>query len=159
MITLGIDPGTAITGYGCVFMKGNTFEVLDYGCITTKADWSLGERLQKIFLEINKLINKFTPNCLAIESIFFNRNIRTAISVAQARGVVLLAGTMAHLSVSDYTPPQVKLAVTGYGKADKKQMQQMIKTLLNLDETPKPDDAADALAVAICHLHSNAILI
>jgi len=154
MRILGIDPGTAITGIGVVEKQGNKLIPIHYGCITTPAHSPLTERLVTLHEKLNDTIKEFKPNEISVEEVFFSRNVKTAISVAHARGVILLAAAKANLAVGEYTPPQIKLAVTGYGKADKKQMQQMVKTLLHLDKIPKPDDAADALAVAICHLHS-----
>ncbi|MFH1428216.1 MAG: crossover junction endodeoxyribonuclease RuvC [Candidatus Margulisiibacteriota bacterium] len=153
MLTLGIDPGTAITGYGLVEMTGNKLQYHVCGCINTPAGMAMPERLQMLSGELKALIDKYHPDEIAVEELFFNKNTRTAVSVAQARGVILLSGAEMGLAIGEYTPPQIKLAVTGYGKADKKQMQKMVQTLLNLDKIPKPDDAADALAVAICHLH------
>lgn len=154
MLTLGIDPGTATTGYGLVELTGNKLKFIACGCIVTKPNVAMPLRLQELFNGLNAIILEFKPKAIAIEEIFFNHNVKTAISVAQARGIILLCGANHKLSMGEYTPPQIKLAVSGYGKADKKQMQQMVKTLLNLDKVPKPDDAADALAVAICHLHT-----
>ncbi|MFA5927708.1 MAG: crossover junction endodeoxyribonuclease RuvC [Candidatus Margulisiibacteriota bacterium] len=157
MLTLGIDPGTATTGYGLVKMTGNQLKMIEYGCIKTAKDLSPAVRLQMIYKELNVLIKKLKPDELSIEQLFFNKNITTAISVAQARGVILLCAAQNDLLCGEYTPPQIKLAVTGYGKAEKKQVQYMVQKLLCLEKIPKPDDAADALAVAICHLHSRTL--
>ena len=155
MITLGIDPGTATTGYGVVEIIGNKLKMIEHGCITTPAHTALELRLQELFRKLKGLILQHKPEALAVEEIFFNKNVKTAVSVAQARGVIMLSAAEHSLKVGEYTPPQIKLAVTGYGKADKRQVQSMVQTLLNLDKIPKPDDAADGLAVAICHLHSS----
>lgn len=154
MKILGIDPGIAIVGYGIIEQKGNRFGVINYGSIQTKAGLPLTERLQIIYTSLRRLIYDYKPDCMAIEELFFNNNAKTAIAVAQARGVLILGGVNEGLTISEYTPLQVKQAVTGYGRADKKQVQQMTKALLGLDKVPKPDDTADALAIAICHAHS-----
>ncbi len=154
MRILGIDPGIAIVGYGVIEHIGNRFKVIDYGSIQTKAGTPLTERLQTIYTELKQIIYDTRPDCIAIEELFFNNNAKTAITVAQARGVLILGGVTEGLSISEYTPLQVKQAVTGYGRADKNQVQQMTKALLGLDKVPKPDDTADALAIAICHAHS-----
>ncbi len=154
MRILGIDPGIAIVGYGIIEHVGNRFKVIDYGSIQTKAHTPLTERLQIIYTELRQLIYEHKPDCMAIEELFFNNNAKTAITVAQARGVIILGGVNEGLTVSEYTPLQVKQAVTGYGRADKNQVQQMTKALLGLDKVPKPDDTADALAIAICHAHT-----
>lgn len=151
MIVLGIDPGTAITGFGFLEKQGQRFRVIDYGCILTPAKTPLHDRLDKIFDELDELIKKYQPDHLAVEELFFTNNAKTAIAVGQARGVILLAGKKNNLSVFEYTPLEVKMALTGYGRADKKQIQAMVKSVLGLTEIPKPDDAADALAIAICH--------
>lgn len=154
MLILGIDPGLATLGYALVEKKGNQFEVIDYGTITTPADMKNIDRLEKIYLELNEIIEKYSPDEMAVEELFFNKNVKTAIKVGQARGVILLTGAEAGLNVGEYTPLQIKQAVVGYGRASKNQVQQMVKALLGLDEIPRPDDAADALAVSICHGHS-----
>ncbi|MFW5981354.1 MAG: crossover junction endodeoxyribonuclease RuvC [bacterium] len=154
MLILGIDPGLAIVGYSLIEKNGNKFSVCDFGVIRTSADSDNSKRLLKIYNEINKLIQDYNPDEMAVEELFFNKNVKTAIKVGQARGVLLLAGAEANLLVAEYTPLQVKQAVVGYGRAAKRQVQEMVKALLNLKEIPKPDDAADALAVAICHGHS-----
>ncbi|WP_003541657.1 crossover junction endodeoxyribonuclease RuvC [Desulfotomaculum nigrificans] len=153
MIILGIDPGTAITGYGVLEFKGNSYKPVDYNCLRTGPELSLDLRLKNLYQEINRIIAKYQPQYMAVEELFFNKNVRTALAVGHARGVALLAGANAGIPVAEYTPLQVKQAVTGYGKADKQQVQFMVKTLLSLPEVPKPDDVADALAVAICHAH------
>jgi crossover junction endodeoxyribonuclease RuvC len=155
MLVLGIDPGTATTGYGLVRENDDgSLVVVGYGVILTSPDDSMPQRLRKLYTDLKEIINLHHPVCGAVEKLFFQRNVRTAISVGQARGVVLLAIAEAELPVNEYTPLEIKQSVVGYGGADKNQVQQMVKALLDLDEVPKPDDAADALAVAICHLHS-----
>lgn len=153
---MGIDPGIAIVGYGIIEYKGNHFRVLDFGAITTKSDENLPERLRKIFVELEAIIECYRPDVMAIEELFFNKNTKTALMVAQARGVAILTASIKKIEVFEYTPLQVKQGVVGYGRADKKQIQSMIKTILNLDKVPKPDDVADALAIAVCHAHSGA---
>lgn len=153
MLVLGVDPGSAITGYGLVKQTGNKLEAVDYGCIRTSSSQPLELRIQKIYQSIKDLITKYQPENFAVEELFFNKNVRTAISVSQARGVILLAGANSNLVVHEYTPLQVKQAVVGYGRAEKSQVQYMVKTILCLPEIPKPDDVADALAIAICHTH------
>lgn len=150
---LGIDPGLATIGYALVDKETNHFDVLEYGIIKTSADKDDIERLKIIHHNIEELIKEFRPEEMAVEELFFNKNVKTAIAVGQARGVILLAGAQAGIKVAEYTPLQIKQAVVGYGRADKRQVQQMVKSLLNLAELPKPDDAADALAVSICHGH------
>lgn len=154
MRILGIDPGYAILGWGILDMIGNKFSVVDYGAITTEAGLEMAERLDILYVELTKLIRKYQPEEAAIEELFFNSNAKTAINVGQARGVVLLACKRNGLEISQYTPLQIKQALVGYGRAEKKQIQQMVKAILNLKEVPKPDDTADAVAAAICHGHS-----
>jgi len=155
MLAIGIDPGTAITGYGLVRQTASgDLQCVDWGVIVTPASMPHGERLVHIYTGVVSLLKSHQPASAAVESLFFQRNVRTAMSVGQARGVVLLALQQAGLAAADYTPNQVKQAVSGYGAADKQQMQSMVRTLLNLSKLPKPDDAADALAIAICHLHT-----
>ncbi len=151
---LGIDPGTALTGYGLVRGEGDDLGLEGYGAISTTPDWPLPRRLQHIYRQLRTLIEAQRPTAVAVEEVFFSRNARTALAVGQARGVALLAAAESGLLVYEYTPLQVKQAVTGYGRATKEQIQQMVCMLLNLDFVPQPDDAADAIAVAICHLHS-----
>ena len=157
MIILGIDPGYAIVGYGVLEYTGGKFRVIEYGAITTSKDTDMFLRFKQIYDELTDVITRVAPDVLAIEELFFNTNTKTAINVAQARGVIILAAMNARLSVLEYTPLQVKQAVTGYGRADKNQIQQMVKLLLNLESVPKPDDTADALAIAICAAHSHQI--
>ncbi|MFW6082978.1 MAG: crossover junction endodeoxyribonuclease RuvC [Chloroflexota bacterium] len=151
---LGVDPGTATTGYGVVEQRGNRLKALASGVIRTDADQSTPARLQVIHRQLQTLATEWRPEEAAVEELFFSNNVRTAMSVGQARGVAILALADAGLPVAEYTPLAVKQAVTGYGRADKAQMQEMVRMLLGLSEIPRPDDAADALAVAICHLHS-----
>ena len=155
MIIIGIDPGYAIVGIGVVEYVGNKFRPLEYNAITTPAGMPTVERLKKIYTEMTMYIDKYKPDAVAIEELFFNSNQKTAINVAQARGVLLVAVANKNVPISEYTPLQVKQSVTGYGRADKKQIQSMVKMILGLNVIPKPDDAADALALAICHAHSN----
>ena len=150
MIIFGLDPGFAITGYGVVEKLGNKYKVLDYGVITTKAGLDLSVRLNIMYEEIVRKFNQYNPDYVAMEELFFCKNITTGIAVAHGRGVLLLAIAQMGKPFYEYTPLQIKQAITGYGKADKKQMQKMVQVLLNLDSIPKPDDAADALAVALC---------
>ena len=151
MIILGIDPGLATVGYGVIEYKGNRYKTIDYGTIRTDSKTIFPERLKKIYDELSNIIDRYNPVDLAVEELFFNKNVKTAIQVGQARGVEILAAIHKGLEVYEYTPLQVKQAVVGYGRAEKSQVQEMVKILLNLKEIPKPDDAADALAVAICH--------
>lgn len=154
MRILGIDPGTAITGYSILDKEGNRLKSIEYGCIYTDSSWPLCKRLGKIYTEVTNLIKEYQPGHLAVEELFFNTNAKTALSVGHSRGVILLAGEQHNLVIEGYTPIQVKQAVAGYGRAEKMQVQKMVKTILCLEEVPKPDDAADALAVAICHSQS-----
>lgn len=154
MRILGIDPGTAITGFGLVDQVGNRLTPIEYGVIRTPAKMDLAERLTIIYAEIGKLITEYRPEQIAIEQLFFNKNVTTALSVGHARGVVLLSAALHQLIIAEYTPLQVKMAVVGYGGAEKRQVQEMVRVLLCLNGIPKPDDAADALAIAICHAHS-----
>ena len=152
MVILGIDPGTAITGYGVVRRESpNKFAVLGYGAITTPSKQDMSLRLKTIYSEVCRLIEEFEPDSLAIEQLFFNTNVTTAITVGQARGVVILAGAHSELPIAEYTPLQVKQAVTGHGRATKEQVGYMVKMLPGLEEIPRPDDVADALAVCLCH--------
>lgn len=153
MRILGIDPGYAIVGYGIVDYNGNSFKTVGYGAITTKAGKPFPERLEDIYNDMLEIIEKYSPDALAIEKLYFNTNTTTAIDVAQARGVVLLSAQKSGISVNEYTPLQVKQAVTGYGRAEKHQVMEMVKSLLCLKAVPKPDDTADALALAVCHGH------
>lgn len=169
MRIIGIDPGTATTGYGVIetpFLKPEVkainlkvrknlkstknFSCLGYGLIKTKPSFPTAERLHKLNTELNKLINKYRPEALAVENVYFFKNLKTAIPVSQAKGVILLTAAKKGIPVFEFTPLQVKMTITGYGRAEKKQVQEMIKILLRLKETPSPDDAADALGIAIC---------
>lgn len=154
MIIIGIDPGYAITGYGVIDYNSNKFTVLDYGVISTKSTMPFEKRLLAISEGLENLFRQYNPDSMAIEELFFSRNTTTAIGTAQARGVAVLCGAKSDVGVYEYTPLQVKIAVTGYGRADKNQVQQMVRVLLNQKDIVKPDDAADALAVAICHAHT-----
>ena len=154
MIILGIDPGIAIVGFGVIEHVSNRFRVIDYGAITSPAHTPTVDRLNKVYNDLNEIIEKHRPDAMSIEELFFNTNSKTAITVAEARGVLLLSAYRHNIEIAEYTPLQVKQAVTGYGRADKQQVQQMTKALLNLEKVPKPDDTADALALAICHAHS-----
>ncbi|MCQ2545413.1 MAG: crossover junction endodeoxyribonuclease RuvC [Clostridia bacterium] len=154
MKILGIDPGYAILGWGIIEKTGNRFRPVDYGAITTDKDMQMPERLQVLYDELREIIREYNPDVASIEKLFFNTNTTTAINVGQARGVAILACIKGNLQVAEYTPLEIKQALVGYGRADKKQIQFMVKTMLNLKEVPKPDDTADALAAAICHAHS-----
>jgi crossover junction endodeoxyribonuclease RuvC len=157
MLVIGIDPGTARTGFGFVqASKDGALTLVRYGVITTTAKQPLARRLIQLNEELKALVIEYQPETAAVEQLFFQKNVSTALSVGHARGVVLLTLASAGLSVEEYSPQDVKQAVTGYGAADKTQMQRMVKTLLQMNELPKPDDAADALAVAICHIQSSA---
>jgi len=155
MLVLGIDPGTATIGFALVrdLPDGNN-EAVEYGVITTPKGDSAPQRLMQLYKELNAILARYEPDSAAVEKLFFANNVTTAIGVGQARGVVLLALAQAGLEVGEYTPNEVKQAVTGYGSADKRQVQEMVKVLLSLDKIPKPDDAADALAIAITHLNT-----
>lgn len=154
MIILGVDPGIATTGYGLIDFDGNKFRAIDYGPIYTEPKHSLPERLAIINRELTDVIVKYKPDAFSVEELFFNKNVKTALNVGHARGVILFTAYSQGLSIFEYTPLQVKQAVAGYGRADKKQIQQMTRILLNLDDIPKPDDVADALAIALCHANS-----
>jgi len=159
MAVIGIDPGTALTGYGIVEeLRNQSLRVIDFGVIRTESTDKPEIRLKIIFTQLNEILSLYKPETGAVEKLFFQRNTRTAMSVGQARGVAILSLAVAGLSVSEYGPVEIKQAVVGYGRASKNQVQQMVKMLLNLQEIPKPDDAADALAVAICHIHSRKML-
>lgn len=154
MRILGIDPGYAIVGYGVLDFDNVRFRTVNYGAITTPADMPFDRRLVEISDDMNTLLEKFSPDCMSVEKLYFNTNTTTAIDVAQARGVILLAAAKKNIPVFEYTPLQVKVAVTGYGRAEKHQMQEMTKNILHLEAVPRPDDTADALAIAICHGHT-----
>lgn len=154
MIILGIDPGLAVVGYSVIEYNGNRYKPLEYGVINTDSKSLFPDRIKIIYDELLDIIDQYNPEDLAIEELFFNKNVKTAIKVGQARGVEILAAVNRGLNVYEYTPLQIKQATVGYGRADKCQVQEMVKILLNLKEIPKPDDVADALAVAICHGNS-----
>ena len=155
MVILGIDPGYAIVGYGFIRYEKNRYQVLNFGAITTPAGMDFTQRLKEIYEDLSLLCQKYKPEVLSIEKLFFNTNKKTAVDVAQARGVILLAAKMNNVEVREYTPLQVKQSVVGYGRAEKKQVQEMTKQLLGLSAVPKPDDTADALALALCHAHAS----
>lgn len=155
MRVLGIDPGTATTGYGVVEEAQGELKALAFGAIKTPAGQPLPERLQSVYRGVQDLVAEWNPAEAAVEELFFSKNARTAMSVGQARGVTLLALADASLPIAEYTPLTIKQAVTGYGSADKAQIQEMVRLLLGLEQIPRPNDAADALAVAICHLNSS----
>jgi crossover junction endodeoxyribonuclease RuvC len=154
VIVLGIDPGTAATGYGIVERSGSHLRMVDHGCFETLSTQALPERLMHIHRAVAELIETHHPSSVGVERLFFNRNVRTAFAVGQARGAVLLAAAEAGLPVFEYGPHEVKIAVTGYGRAEKAQVQRMVQIVLGMETLPRPDDAADALAVAICLAHS-----
>lgn len=151
---LGIDPGIAIVGFGFIDQRGNRLVPVQYGCIQTEAHTDPAVRLRQIYDSLRQLIDTYKPDAVALEKLFFNRNVTTAFTVGQARGVLMLAAVQHGLPIGEYTPLQVKQAIVGYGKAEKRQVQEMVRMFLQLREAPKPDDVADALAVAICHAHS-----
>jgi len=156
MLVLGIDPGTATTGYGLVRQaEDGSLEAVEFGAILTPAEMPMPDRLASLYQQLQEIILLHRPDSSAVEKLFFQKNVKTALSVGQGRGVVLLALAQAQLPIGEYTPNEIKQAVTGYGSAGKQQMQEMVRLLLRLDKRPKPDDAADALAVAICHVHSS----
>jgi crossover junction endodeoxyribonuclease RuvC len=157
MIVLGIDPGTASLGYGIVERRGSSLRAVDYGCLTTSPDAPLADRLHHIHALVAELIETHTPDIVAVERLFFSRNAQTAFAVGQARGVVLLAAAQAGIPVREATPNEVKLGVTGYGAADKGQVARMVTVILQLGEVPHPDDASDALAIAICLANSEGV--
>lgn len=153
-VVLGIDPGTATMGYGVVGRSGERLVLLDFGALTTSASLPLDKRLRLLYRDLTVLVDRFRPVQVVIEELFFSRNARSALAVGQARGVAILAAANAGVAVSEYTPLEVKQAIVGYGRASKEQVQRMVCMLLELDSIPQPDDAADALAIAICHLHT-----
>ncbi len=151
---LGIDPGTATVGYGIIDFKNNNYDTVTYGCIYTDKDLPMPKRLEKIYDELYALIEEYKPAHMAVEELFYFKNNKTVISVGQARGVIILCGEKQGLQLDSYTPLQVKMGITGYGKAEKKQVQIMVQRILKLNELPEPDDAADALAIAVTHINS-----
>jgi crossover junction endodeoxyribonuclease RuvC len=154
---LGIDPGTATMGWGVVRQEGSRLRYVQHGAITTPSAWAMPRRLGRLFDGVTQLLEGYRPDTVAVEELFFNTNVTTAITVGQARGVALLAAYRAGLEVAEYTPLQVKQAITSYGRAEKRQVQEMVRALLNLREIPRPDDAADGLAIAITHAFSSRI--
>lgn len=154
MRVLGIDPGTAIVGYSIVDYENKNIKLIDYGCIYTHKNIDMAKRIEEIFLKLDTIINLYKPDHLAIEELFFFKNQKTIISVAQARGVILLKAQLSGLEIFNYTPLQVKTGITGYGRATKKQVQEMTRLILKLDTIPKPDDAADAIAISINHINT-----
>lgn len=159
MIVLGVDPGLSLTGWGVLSNSDkNNLLLLDYGCIKTKPNQPLAQRLQIINNNLRNVIRKYLPRVMAIEEIFFSKEAKTVAAVSQARGVIILAAAQENLDIFEYNPKSVKIALTGYGAADKNQIQQMVKRFLLMKEIPKPDDAADALALAICHSHTSGLM-
>ncbi len=154
MLVLGIDPGTATTGFGLVEAVNSHIELIRYGTVKTEATAVMPDRLCQICDQINEIITAYKPDVAAIEQLYYFKNAKTVITVAQSRGVIMMTAAKAGLEIAEYTPLQVKQSVVGYGKADKKQVQIMVQSILHMDTLPKPDDAADALAIAICHIHS-----
>ncbi len=155
MIIIGIDPGLATVGFGIIRKEENIITPVSYGCIRTSPEKQTPERLLEIYTGISALFEKYSPEAVAVERLFFNTNVTNAMSVSEARGVVFLAAQQKHIPVFEYTPAQVKQAITGSGRADKRQMQEMIKRLLKLEELPRPDDAADGLSIALCHINTH----
>jgi crossover junction endodeoxyribonuclease RuvC len=153
MIVIGIDPGLARMGYGVIAVNNRKPEAVCYGCIESAPEQRTPERLLHIYTELSALIGRYPPAHIVVEKLFFTRNITSAMSVSEARGVILLAAEQQQIPVTEYTPNQIKQAITGSGRADKRQMQEMIMRLLHLSELPRPDDAADALSIALCHIH------
>lgn len=158
MRILGIDPGIAIVGFGIIDKAGSRLVPVQYGSIQTEAHTETADRLTIIYDSLLGLIDRYKPDAMGIEKLFFNRNVTTALTVGEARGVLVLAARQRGLQIGEYTPLQVKQAIVGYGKAEKKQVQEMVKLFLKLEAVPKPDDVADALAVAICHAHSSSLM-
>ena len=155
MIILGIDPGYAIVGWGVIEYNANKFSVIDYDAVTTEAKTPFNDRLKQVYDGIDAIMKRYSPQALAIEKLFYNTNAKTVIDVAQARGVINLAAVQNNIPIFEYTPLQVKQSVVGYGRAEKKQVQEMTRVILKLEKIPKPDDTADALAMAICHAHAS----
>ncbi len=151
MKILGIDPGTATTGFGLITKEGQKLSMVDCGVISTPKTMPMPDRLKTLYEDLSELVTSHKPDTMSVEKLFFTNNVTTAMSVSQARGIVLLVAAEHNVEIAEYTPPQVKMSVTGYGQADKKQVQEMVKKILKLPVIPKPDDAADALAIAICH--------
>ena len=151
MKILGVDPGTATTGFGLIHKVGHKLSLLDCGVILTSKDLEMPNRLKIIYDDLAQLVAHHKPDAIAVEKLFFTNNITTAMTVSQARGIILLVASQNNVPIAEYTPLQVKMSATGYGKATKKQVQEMVKKILKLNVIPKPDDAADAIAIAICH--------
>ncbi len=158
MIIIGIDPGLATIGFGVIDYSGNRFRTLDYGVLTTPAHTPIPSRLEKIYSDAQALFAKYRPDAISMEELYFSKNVTTGIPVAEARGVLLLAAQKAGVNIYEYNPAEVKQAIVGYGKAEKKQVMEMTRMLLHLDKIPRPDDAADALAIAVCHAHCSGSL-
>lgn len=154
MRILGVDPGFAITGYSVIDYVGNKFKLITSGAVTTQAGVSFPLRLEKLYNDLEQIITEYKPDAMSVEELFFNNNAKTAINVAQARGVILVVGRKQNLATYEYTPLQIKQAVVGYGRADKIQVQKMVKTILGVEKLPKLDDTTDSMAAAICHAHS-----
>ncbi|MEG2310540.1 MAG: crossover junction endodeoxyribonuclease RuvC [Clostridia bacterium] len=154
MVVLGIDPGFGRVGYGVIDCTKNKYRAIEYGCITTNSDISLPKRLNKIDNDLREIISRYKIDAASVEDLYFNTNTKTAIKVAQARGVILNILALYNIDIFEYTPLQVKLAIVGYGRAEKQQVKEMVKTFLKLEVMPKFDDTTDALAIAICHTHS-----
>ncbi len=154
MVILGFDPGLATLGFGVIETDGHKHKMIEYGIISTPAGMPTPIRLRNIYADVQTVIDKYKPDAIAVEELFFNNNITTCISVAEARGALLAAASMKTNELYEYTPLQIKQAIVGYGRADKKQVQEMVKYFLHLDKIPRPDDAADGLAAAICHAHT-----
>ncbi|PZD94142.1 crossover junction endodeoxyribonuclease RuvC [Paenibacillus sambharensis] len=158
MRVLGIDPGIAIVGFGFIDKIGSRLVPVQYGMVETKAGTPQETRLLQVYESVGALMDKYKPDAVAVEKLFFNRNVTTAFTVSEARGVIILAAVQRGIAVAEYTPMQVKQAIVGYGKAEKRQVQEMVRMFLKLAAIPKPDDVADALAIAICHAHSAVLL-
>ena len=158
MLILGIDPGYAIVGYGVINYEANRFSVVEYGAVTTPAKMPFNRRIECIYDELSEIMQRTQVQAMSIEKLFYNTNAKTVIDVSQARGVIMLAAQKHNLEIAEYTPLQVKQSVVGYGRAEKKQVQEMTRAILKLDKIPKPDDTADALAMAICHAHTSGSL-
>ncbi len=157
MIIIGIDPGLATVGFGVIRKEKGKLSPVSYGCIKTSPEKQNPERLKEIYDEVNVLLDKYSPSEVAVEKLFFTNNITSAMGVSEARGVIFLAAQQKNIPIIEYTPKQIKQAITGSGSADKKQIQEMIKRLLGLDEIPRPDDAADGLSIALCHINFSSL--
>jgi|UniRef100_A0A7C3SQ99 crossover junction endodeoxyribonuclease RuvC len=154
MKVLGVDPGTAITGFGILNKEEDHIKVVDYGALITPSNWSLGRRLNYLYDQISALLEGYDPDIVVMENIFFNKNVKTAISIGQAQGIILLAAYQHQKEIFMFSPLEVKLSIVGYGRASKNQIQYMVKEILNLKDIPKPDDTADALAIALAYIYS-----